>query len=110
MEPTSVAARDHPETADRVIHSRRRYLLLASAVLGCVALLGVEHLPHAFGPDQAIFLIGGRSIAAGGMPYRDFWDITPVGIFLFYAAAGRGFGFNEIGVHAFELLHMLVSA
>ena len=46
-------------------------------------------------------------MAQGDVLYRDFWDLKPPGIFLFYYAAGRLFGFSEMGVHIFELLWMV---
>jgi len=87
-----------------------RPLVASLCVLAAIAFFGVSRLPDGLGPDQALFLVGARSMSAGGVPYRDFWDVTPIGSFLFYLAAGRLFGFTDLGVHLFELLYMLLFA
>ena len=57
--------------------------------------------------DQVLFLQGGESLSRGEWLYRDFWDIKQPGVFVGYWAAGKLFGFNEIGVHLFDLLYWL---
>jgi hypothetical protein len=44
------------------------------------------------GRDATVFAYIGRTIALGGMPYRDAWDIKPPGIYLIYALLGGGSG------------------
>ena len=39
----------------------------------------------------------------GRVLYRDFWDLKPPGIFLFYWVSGHVVGFDGISVHLFEL-------
>ncbi len=39
--------------------------------------------------------------------YRDVWDIKQPAIFVFYLVAGKLFGFNEIGIHLFEIIYWL---
>ena len=90
--------------------TRSRDVLGPVVVLCVIALLGLSKLAYPLMDDQAGFLIGARTIATGGVLYRDFWDIKPPGIFLFYLAGGGLFGFTEIGVHAFELVYMLLFA
>jgi hypothetical protein len=80
---------------------------LDAAVFGGILLLGVARLPASFAGDQALNMLMGRVIAHGGAPYVDLWDLKYPGIFFFFAAGGRLFGFNEIGIHLFELLWML---
>ena len=41
---------------------------------------------------------------AGGVLYRDYWDIKQPGIFAFFLSAGTLFGFTQIGAHALEVL------
>jgi hypothetical protein len=79
------------------------------ALLAIVAL-GLVHLPYPFFWDQSMFALGARRLAAGGVLYRDFWDIKQPGIYWFYEIAGRCFGFTETGVHGFELLWMAAFA
>lgn len=80
------------------------------AVFGGILLLGVALLPVTFTGDQALNMLMGRVIAHGGAPYVDLWDLKYPGIFFFFAGAGALFGFNEVGIHAFELLWMLTLA
>jgi hypothetical protein len=40
------------------------------------------------GRDQSVFLLAGRALAGGAIPYRDFWDIKPPGLFLAYLFPG----------------------
>ena len=88
--------------------SRPRRLELAS--LGVILVLGAVHLPYPFGGDQALFTIGARELDRGAVLYRDFWDFKQPAIFWFYWLAGRLFGFDEVGVHALELVYFLLLA
>ena len=85
-----------------------RRLELAS--LGVILVLGAVHLPYPFGGDQALFTIGARELDRGAVLYRDFWDFKQPAIFWFYWLAGRLFGFDEVGVHALELVYFLLLA
>jgi hypothetical protein len=73
-------------------------------------VLGAASLPIPFGGDQGLNLLIGQVIAEGGAPYRDVWDLKHPGIFFFFAAGGRLFGFDEFGLHVFELIWMLTLA
>ncbi|MEH2144130.1 glycosyltransferase family 39 protein [Nostoc sp.] len=77
-------------------------------VLILVAILGVINLPFPFSGDQALFTIGALEIQQGKVLYRDFWDLKQPGIYYFYFLAGTLFGFNEIGIHIFELIYMVL--
>ncbi len=83
-----------------------RHLKLELAVIGTIFLIGLLHLAQPIYDDQALFIIGAEAINKGAVLYRDFWDIKQPGIFLFYLMAGKLFGFNEVGAHAFELLYL----
>lgn len=87
-----------------------RRFALDLAVFGGILLLGVARLPAPFTGDQALNLLMGQVIAHGGTPYVDLWDLKHPGIFFFFSAGGSLFGFNEIGIHLFELVWMLVLA
>lgn len=78
------------------------------AKIGAIFLtvfLGVIHLHFPLYGDQALFLVGAKSILDGGVLYADFWDLKQPGIFSFYYLAGALFGFTDFGVHLFELLY-----
>ena len=74
--------------------------------LGFIILIGLIHLPCPFGGDQALFTIGALKISNGAILYRDFWDLKQPGFYGFYVLAGSLFGFDEVGIHTFELLYM----
>ncbi|MGF1936586.1 MAG: hypothetical protein RM347_019725 [Nostoc sp. ChiQUE02] len=76
-------------------------------VLIAIVIIGLIHLPFPFDGDQAFFRLGALEIQQGKVLYRDFWDVKQPGIFYFYFLAGTFFGFNEIGIHLFELIYML---
>ncbi len=88
----------------------RRFSRLDIAVFGGILVLGLARLPAPFTGDQALNMLMGKVIAHGGAPYVDLWDLKYPGIFFFFAAGGRLFGFSEIGIHVFELLWMLATA
>jgi len=76
----------------------------------CLLALGAASLPTPFGGDQGLNILIGQVISEGGAPYRDVWDLKHPGIFFFFAAGGRLFGFDEFGLHVFELIWMLTLA
>lgn len=63
-----------------------------------------------FAGDQAMFLVFAEEMTKGAVLYRDLWDVKQPGIFLFYIVAGVLFGFDETGVHLFELLYWIFFA
>ncbi|MEH1944689.1 MAG: hypothetical protein V7L01_31360 [Nostoc sp.] len=77
-------------------------------VLIVIVIIGLVHLPFPFDGDQAFFRLGALEMQQGKVLYRDFWDVKQPGIFCFYFLAGSLFGFNEIGIHVFELIYMVV--
>lgn len=76
-------------------------------VLIVIVMIGLIHLPFPFNGDQALFNLGALEMQQGKLLYRDFWDLKQPGIFYFYFLAGTLFGFNEIGIHVFELIYMV---
>jgi hypothetical protein len=78
------------------------------AGLALVALIGLMHIAYPFDGDQALFTEGALKISRGAVLYRDFWDIKQPGIFVFYLLGGLVLGFTELGIHAFELIYLLI--
>ena len=95
-----MTASDSPAALPRrTAWSRLEWLVLAL----CVGL-GVLNLWNPFAYDQSLFAMGAHRLLHGGLLYRDFWDTKQPGIFWFFAAGIRLFGYSEEGVHLFELL------
>jgi hypothetical protein len=84
----------------------RRALPAAAAVLP-VALLALVHLAYPFDDDQGLFAYGARALAHGARLYLDFWDLKQPGIYWYYVLGGSLFGFDEVGIHLFDLLWTL---
>jgi hypothetical protein len=73
---------------------------LNATLLGCFAfascffrLFIFPAVPLLPAGDALFFFVGGSRIVAGQLPYRDFFEILPVGTDLVYAAAIKLFGF-----------------
>ncbi|MBD2519041.1 glycosyltransferase family 39 protein [Nostoc sp. FACHB-973] len=79
-------------------------------VLLFVFIIALIHVPFPFAGDQALFTTGAVEMQQGKLLYRDFWDFKQPGIYYFYFLAGTLFGFNEIGIHIFELIYMMLFA
>lgn len=80
--------------------------LSAALAIAAVALLAFVHVPYPFDDDQGLFAYGARAIAHGAHLYLDFWDLKQPAIYWYYAVAGSIFGFDEVGIHVFDLLWM----
>ena len=78
-----------------------------AAVTAATGLAGWVNLPMPLHGDAALYQLGAKAMADGGMLYRDFWDLKQPGIYLFHWFAGSLFGFTETGLHRLELLYML---
>jgi hypothetical protein len=60
-----------------------------------------------FGRDQGVFAVIADTILAGGMPYRDAWDIHPPGVYLAFALSGWLFGHRMAAIRIFEVIGLL---
>jgi hypothetical protein len=78
---------------------------VAIVAVGAVAL---SRLFDPFSGDQASFLVGAHELHGGAVLYRDYWDIKQPGIFYFFLAGGRLFGFTQLGEHAAEMLWQMI--
>jgi hypothetical protein len=74
---------------------------MSLCIVGALAFL---HLPYPFASDQALFTYIAWEVHDGARLYTDVWDIKQPGLFGFYYLAGDIFGFDEIGIHTFDLL------
>jgi hypothetical protein len=99
----------HPAIREGLSNWRQLNRLDLLALIA-VTLIGATKLAVPFSADQAIFTIIAEGMRTGAAPYRDLWDVKQPGIFYFCLAGGSLFGFDEIGIHLFELLYMVVFA
>jgi hypothetical protein len=76
-------------------------------VVAIIVVVGLVKLSQPFMGDQALATIMASKMSRGEIIYRDLWDLKQPGIFGFYLIGGILFGFNEIGIHTFELLYMV---
>ena len=87
-----------------------RELACFALSLACVVGIGLTNLDFPFASDQGLVLQGALSIERGGVLYVDFWDNKMPALFWFYWAAGKLFGFDERGLHTFELIYLSLFA
>ena len=75
--------------------------------LACWVLIGawaIGYLAWPFSYDQGVLSWVGRTIADGGFPYRDAWEIRGPFPFLVYAAIAKDFGSAQWPLRAVDLL------
>lgn len=82
------------------VHFVRRDLLL---VLLLALLVGLPTLWLPFENDHGIYAYVGDVITHGGLPYRDAWDVKPVGVYYLYALAFELFGRREWAPRVLDL-------
>jgi hypothetical protein len=75
-----------------------------------LALLATLKLPMPLHGDTAMFFAASRLLDDGGVLYRDFWDFKQPGVYWFFLAAGRLFGFSQLGVRELEATWQLTLA
>ena len=106
--PKYASALEHPNSSIFMqIAKVNKISRLDILSLIAITIIGLMHLPYPFNGDQALFTTGALKISHGAILYRDFWDLKQPGIYAFYLIAGKLFGFNEFGIHTFELLYMV---
>ncbi len=82
-----------------------RWIEIAAWVVVIFACSQILMFP--FGRDQGIFAVIADTILAGGMPYRDAWDIKPPVIFYLYALAQYVVGRRMEAIRIFEVIGLL---
>ena len=69
----------------QIVSATRRFISfrpLAAGAVVLVAVIGASRLFDPFSGDQALFLVGAETLHAGGVLYRDYWDIKQPGFSL----------------------------
>jgi Dolichyl-phosphate-mannose-protein mannosyltransferase len=83
----------------------RRVLMIGAWFLTLFACSQILMFP--FGRDQGVYAVIADRMLAGGMPYRDAWDIHPPGVFFAYALAEWLFGHRMVALRALEVAGLL---
>ncbi|MCB0602866.1 MAG: glycosyltransferase family 39 protein [Saprospiraceae bacterium] len=83
--------------------------VLVILVLVVLVLSRLYYLPIAFDRDEGSYLYFGKLILHGELPYQDFYEIKPPGIFYSYALIAALFGTSPIGAHVALLAIKLAS-
>jgi hypothetical protein len=88
--------------------SRRPQILIAAglAVAALLVLLPNAPVNRVPSEDEGVFLHVARTIAEGGMPYRDVWDHKPPGVYLLDLLVGA----NVWGVFFLQLVTVATAA
>ncbi|HQP96836.1 MAG TPA: glycosyltransferase family 39 protein [bacterium] len=88
----------------------RRFLWIYVAVFLAYGVLRSHTLLSPILHDEGLFLAGAQACAAGELPYRDFWDHKPPGIFYFHSIPLRVFPFSRLAVKIHEIIWIALSA
>jgi hypothetical protein len=75
-------------------------------VVSCALLITT----FSFGRDQSIYATVGQGLLSGKLPYRDFWDFKPPGIFFVFAGAEWLFGHNMASPRIVEAVGLVLMA
>lgn len=75
-----------------------------AALIALLAMWAVSTLSWPFSRDQGILAWAGSVVRAGGVPYRDAWDVKGPIALVPFAATQFLFGRNMWGIRVFDLL------
>lgn len=89
--------------------SVRRFFLVFVALSVVYAGLRSHTLLSKIRHDEGLFLAAGQACAMGELPYRDFVDHKPPGIFWFHAFPLRFFPYSRLAVKIHEVLWMALA-
>jgi hypothetical protein len=99
-------AKDAVQVNEVVASAASRRVLTIGA--WCMVLFACSQiLMFPFGRDQGVYAVIADRILAGGMPYRDAWDIHPPGVFYAYALAEWLFGHRMVALRILEVTGLL---
>lgn len=75
-----------------------------------MACWAMAYITWPFSSDQGVLSWVGRTIAEGGMPYRDAWEIRGPAPFLLYAVLAKAFGTAQWPLRALDLTFVAAGA
>lgn len=84
----------------------RYSLIVLQLFIGLLVLRAPSFLAELIDPDEAHFLVMGRMLTQGAIPYVDVVDKKPILTYLFYSPAGY-FGFSMVPMKVIGLLWAL---
>jgi hypothetical protein len=89
--------------------SLRRFVCIYIALFFLYAVLRSHWLLSPIGHDEGLFLAGAQACALGELPYRDFWDHKPPGIFWLHSIPLRLFPYSRLAVKVSEAAWIALS-
>lgn len=95
---------------NEIFRRRAVIVLIAFPLLVVGVLILAPLLTYPFGRDQGVFATAADILVRGGVPYRDFWDVKPPGVFYTYWASFVLFGRSTPAPRAFDILWTLATA
>ncbi|MFH1738718.1 MAG: glycosyltransferase family 39 protein [bacterium] len=89
--------------------SARRFVCVFAGLFVLYAILRAHTLLSPVLHDEGLFLAGAQACATGELPYRDFWDHKPPGIFWLHSIPLRLFPFSRLAVKVSETFWIALS-
>ena len=83
--------------------------LLLIVLLACALRIPTMHLSVAGDPDESSFILAGRELTQGHLPYVTYWDHKPLGSTVLIAAAMTAFGQSVVAVRALGLASVIAT-
>ena len=102
---------DYEAAPSGVIDPRPNQIAIAWLVLFAALVLLRSHT--FVGPidhDNGLFLYAGQAAGTGMLPYRDFWDHKPPGVFYLHAVPLAAVPFSLVAVRVFDAFWVSLSA
>lgn len=78
------------------------------AVMLIIVVIGIIQSRTTMGGDQSLFVVIAQQLDMGKVLYQDLFDYKQPGIYLFYLLAGKVVGWDDIGIHLFELGYWII--
>ena len=96
--------RSSTETDRHVLSDRAiNWLVLIILAAFVLALRLMTVFKAEINMDDSVFMIYGRTLLRGGIPYVDFWDHHPLGGMLLFGLVGRIFGHTFVTMRWFTI-------
>jgi hypothetical protein len=104
------STQEEPVNSEASLKLVKSLTTLSAGVIFLYTLISrIFYLDVAMGADEAMYLLTGKLALAGGIPYVDFYEMKPPGLFYGYAIIYLLGGSSAVGLHLWGLLISLLS-